>query len=287
MRYEFIKAQEGEYPIAGMCQLLEVSPSGYYAWRGRRESRRRRDEKQLVVAIRAFHKASRGTYGSPRIHKDLEAGGMRCGENRVARLMRKHGVRAKQARKFKATTDSRHDQPVAENLLGQDFEVNKPDTRWVADITYIATRAGWLYLAVILDLYSRRVVGWSTSDRIDRELVIQALKAALWQRQPGPGLMHHSDRGSQYASSDFRQILRSRGIECSMSRKGNCYDNAVAESFFHTLKVECVNDENYRTRGQARTSLFDYIEGFYNTRRRHSTLGYISPVDYEKLSLAA
>ena len=239
------------------------------------------------MAIRAFHQASRRTYGSPRIHKDLREHGLRCGENRVARLMRKHGVRAKQARKFKATTDSKHDQPVAENLLGQDFRVSKPNTRWVADITYIATRAGWLYLAVVLDLFSRRVVGWSTSDRIDRELVIQALKAGVWQRQPRAGLMHHSDRGSQYASSDFRKILRSRGIESSMSRKGNCYDNAVAESFFHTLKVECVKEEDYQTREQARASLFDYIEGFYNTRRRHSTLGYVSPVEYEKLSLTA
>ena len=270
-----------------MCRLLEVSPSGYYAWSARPESRRSREERQLVVAIRAFHQASRRTYGSPRIHKDLREHGLRCGENRVARLMRKHGVRAKQARKFKATTDSKHDQPVAENLLGQDFRVSKPNTRWVADITYIATRAGWLYLAVVLDLFSRRVVGWSTSDRIDRELVIQALKAGVWQRQPRAGLMHHSDRGSQYASSDFRKILRSRGIESSMSRKGNCYDNAVAESFFHTLKVECVKEEDYQTREQARASLFDYIEGFYNTRRRHSTLGYVSPVEYEKLSLTA
>jgi len=240
----------------------------------------------LVIEIELSHKASDRTYGSPRVHEDLQEQGIRCGRKRVARLMRENGIRAKQARRFKATTDSDHNDPVAPNLLDREFHVDVPDRVWAADLTYIWTREGWLYLAVILDLFSRRVVGWSMSKRITSQLTLEALSVALWSRKPSPGLLHHSDRGSQYTCGDYRDVLDEHGVLCSMSRKGDCWDNAVAESFFKTLKVERVNDRDYWTREEAQTDIIDYIERFYNRKRRHSYLGYVSPVEYELLKAA-
>ena len=240
----------------------------------------------MVIEIELSHKASDRTYGSPRVHEDLQEQGIRCGRKRVARLMRENGIRAKQARRFKATTDSDHNDPVAPNLLDREFQVDVPDRVWVADLTYIWTREGWLYLAVILDLFSRRVVGWSMSKRITSQLTLEALSVALWSRKPSPGLLHHSDRGSQYTCGDYRDVLDEHGVLCSMSRKGDCWDNAVAESFFKTLKVERVNDRDYWTREEAQMDIIDYIERFYNRKRRHSYLGYVSPVEYELLKAA-
>ena len=240
----------------------------------------------MVIEIELSHKASDRTYGSPRVHEDLQEQGIRCGRKRVARLMRENGIRAKQARRFKATTDSDHNDPVAPNLLDREFHVDVPDRVWVADLTYIWTREGWLYLAVILDLFSRRVVGWSMSKRITSQLTLEALSVALWSRKPSPGLLHHSDRGSQYTCGDYRDVLDEHGVLCSMSRKGDCWDNAVAESFFKTLKVERVNDRDYWTREEAQSDIIDYIERFYNRKRRHSYLGYVSPVEYELLKAA-
>ena len=286
MKCEAIERQRGQYPLVMMCRLLEVRRSTYYAWRRRPESRRTKEDRRLVIEIELSHKASDRTYGSPRVHEDLQEQGIRCGRKRVARLMRENGIRAKQARRFKATTDSDHNDPVAPNLLDREFHVDVPDRVWVADLTYIWTREGWLYLAVILDLFSRRVVGWSMSKRITSQLTLEALNMALWSRKPSPGLLHHSDRGSQYTCGDYRDVLDEHGVLCSMSRKGDCWDNAVAESFFKTLKVERVNDRDYWTREEAQTDIIDYIERFYNRKRRHSYLGYVSPVEYELLKAA-
>ena len=286
MKCEAIERQRGQYPLVMMCRLLEVRRSTYYAWRKRPESRRTKEDRRLVIEIELSHKASDRTYGSPRVHEDLQEQGIRCGRKRVARLMRENGIRAKQARRFKATTDSDHNDPVAPNLLDREFHVDVPDRVWVADLTYIWTREGWLYLAVILDLFSRRVVGWSMSKRITSQLTLEALSVALWSRKPSPGLLHHSDRGSQYTCGDYRDVLDEHGVLCSMSRKGDCWDNAVAESFFKTLKVERVNDRDYWTREEAQSDIIDYIERFYNRKRRHSYLGYVSPVEYELLKAA-
>jgi putative transposase len=287
MRYQFVHDHYGLFPVQRICRMLEVSPSAYYAWLGRPESRRVREDRRLLVEIKAIHQAKRQTYGSPRIHAELKAIGYRLGEKRVARLMRAGGIRAKQKRKFKATTDSKHFHPVAPNLLRRDFEASAPDQKWVADITYIPTREGWLYLAVILDLYSRFVVGWSMSERMTRRLVIDALDMAAGRRRPGPGLVHHSDRGSQYACGDYQEALSAHGMLCSMSRKGDCWDNAPMESFFHTLKTELVHHRDYRTRWEAKADIFEYIEVFYNRARRHSALGFFTPADYEMVKLAA
>ena len=266
-----------------MCRVLEVSTSGYYDWRGRAESRRQKQDRRLVVEIKAIHKESRQTYGSPRIHDELKDRGVRCGRKRVARLMRLHGLRAKQTRRFKATTDSTHTLPVAENVLSRQFTPSAPDVVWAADITYIPTRQGWLYLAVVLDLFSRRVVGWSMHKRLGRSLVLDALQMALRRRSPRPGLIHHSDRGSQYASGDYQGLLQAQQMVCSMSRRGNCWDNAPVESFFSTLKRELVHHRRWQTRTEARAEIFEYIEVWYNRQRRHSSLGYQSPVQYEAL----
>ena len=239
------------------------------------------------MEIKASHKDSRGTYGSPRITKDLQATGTKCSENRVARLMKNNGIVGKAKKKFKATTNSKHNLPVAENLLKQNFAAQKPNTIWVSDITYIWTLEGWLYLAVILDLYSRQVVGWAMSDRLTSGFVVKAVYQAIGRRNPGSGCIFHSDRGVQYASSDFRDVLNAFGFIQSMSRKGNCYDNAVAESFFHTLKIEHVYDHRYEARAEARQSIFDYIEIFYNRQRRHSALGYRSPISFELEAMVA
>jgi putative transposase len=270
-----------------MCGVLEVSASGYYAWLRRGESRRGREDRRLVVEIKAIHREKYGVYGSPRMHRELRDRGMRHGKKRVARLMRENGIMAKQKKKFKATTDSKHSHPVAPNLLLRNFEAETPDRKWLADITYIPTGEGWLYLAAILDLHSRLLVGWSMSGRISKELVLEALQMAVGRRRPMSGLIHHSDRGSQYACAQYQRELRSQGIICSMSKTGDCWDNAPMESWFHTLKTELVNHRDYRTRMQAKADIFEYIELFYNRSRKHSALGYMTPAQYEISKMAA
>lgn len=289
MKYAWIKGQSGLYPVNAMCHLFGVSPSGYYAWRGRPESLRSRENSELVGKIRDIRKKNKRlrVYGSPRMHEELVDLGYHCSENRVARLMRQNGIRALQKKKFRVTTDSKHDNPVVENLLDRKFDIGSPDRAWSSDITYVWTREGWLYLAVVIDLFNRMVVGWSMGSRITQELTLSALRMALWKRKPGRGLLSHSDRGSQYTSKDYRKLLSDHGIVCSMSRKGNCWDNAVAESFFHTLKTELVYHEDYETRAEAKGDIFEWIEVFYNRQRRHSALGYLSPAKYEAMMAKA
>ncbi len=287
MKYRFISAHRGTFKVGRMCTLLKVSRSGFYAWLTRPESSRSRENRALEAKIRAFHAASHGIYGSPKIHRDLIDDGIRCGKNRVARIMREAGIRSRRKKKFKATTNSRHSLPVADNLLGQNFTAETPDSVWLGDITYVPTQEGWLYLAVLIDLYTRQVVGWATSSRMTRQLTLDALQMALDRQSPEKGLVHHTDRGSQYASGDYQKVLSDRRIVCSMSRKGNCYDNAVAESFFGLLKTEWVNHCRYRSRSEAIRSLFNYIEIFYNRKRRHSSLGYKTPHEYANLPIAA
>jgi putative transposase len=281
VKFGFIQTERATYPVRALCRNLVVSASGFYAWCRRGLSARAQKDAGLKVEIRAAHAASGKRYGSPRVHADLMADGAHIGRKRVARLMREEGLAGQRKRRFRVTTDSRHSYPVAPNLLARNFTAAAPDKVWVTDITYIWTREGWLYLAVILDLYSRRVVGWALDSYIDRTLAIDALSMALSTRCPEPGLIHHSDRGVQYASGDYQKQLTARAITCSMSRKGNCWDNAVAESFFSTLKAELVYRTDYVSRSQARASIFEYIEVFYNGRRRHSANGYVSPVDHE------
>jgi len=265
-----------------MCRVLEISRSGFYAWLGRQESGRAREDRRLTALIRGIFDESRKTYGAPRVHRTLRKRGVRCGMKRVARLMKAAGLRSKTKRKFRVkTTDSKHGHPIAPDLLGRDFTADGPNQAWASDITYIPTDEGWLYLASTMDLFSRKIVGWSMSSTLHASVAINALQMAVDQRRPTPGLIHHSDRGVQYAAGDFRDLLDEHGIDASMSRKGNCYDNAAKESFFHTLKTELVHHELYRTRAEARASVFDYIETFYNRQRLHSTLGYLSPVEFE------
>ena len=264
-----------------MCRVLRVSRSGYYAWKRTPESPRAEDTRRLDADIRSIFEAHRGRYGAPRITRDLQDEGWRVSRKRVAKRLRALGLRARAARRYKATTQSKHTRPVAPNRLEQNFTAPAPNQKWVSDITYLWTGEGWLYLAVVLDLYSRAVVGWSMAERITRELVMTALTLAVWQRRPAPGLILHSDRGSQYASHDYQQRLDQHGIRCSMSKKGDCYDNAAMESFFHTLKVEQVHGVRYQTREEARADVFEYIETYYNRKRRHSTLNYQSPWDFE------
>jgi transposase InsO family protein len=287
MKFRFISKNQGTFKVGRMCQLLNVSRGGYYAWLKRPRSRRSRENEKLKAKILNIFHGSHGTYGAPRIHADLRSQGFRCGRNRVARLMRQLGIKAKAKRKFKATTDSKHNLPIAPNVLDQNFDVAGPNEVWAADITYIPTQEGWLYLAVCIDLYSRMVVGWSMDSRITKQLVVDAFNMASRNRPDARGLIHHSDRGSQYASQEFQNILQSYNMICSMSRRGNCYDNAVVESFFNSLKTEWVHHHRYETRNQAKASIFEYIEIFYNRQRRHSQLNYLSPVDYEHWALAA
>lgn len=264
-----------------MCRVLGVSRSGYYSWSNRPESLKRQQDKALLVSIRGIFTDSRGTYGSPRVHRTLRNRDVPCGKNRVANLMRKDGLRARMKRRFKATTNSKHNLPVAGNLVQRNFVPEQPDQIWAGDITYVWTSEGWLYLAVVLDLFSRSVVGWAMEKYMTRHLVMNALDMAIKRRQPARGLIHHSDRGSQYASGDFQELLNKHGIRCSMSRKGDCWDNAPVESFFGTLKQELIFHQRYYTRAHAKQSIFEYIERFYNRKRLHSTLGYQCPVDYE------
>ncbi len=271
-----------------MCRVLEVSKAGYYAWRDRPASARAVANQRLAVEIKAVHEKSRRTYGSPRVYAELTAQGIRCSKQRVARLMRAEGVRAKRRQRFRVTTDSRHRHPVAPNVLDRRFAVETvagPDRVWVGDITYVPTRESWLYLAVILDLASRRVIGWAMRHTLERSLTLDALQMALDQRQPHPGVLHHSDRGSQYACGEYRALLARHGMTCSMSQRGDCWDNAVAESFFATLERELIDDADWHTREAARAAIFEYLEVWYNRQRRHSSLGYLSPAEYERAVL--
>ena len=265
-----------------MCATLEVSRSGFYAWFARDESQRDLEDRRLLALIREEHVCSRRIYGAPRIHAALKKRGETCGFHRVERLMRKARIRSKVRRRFRQTTDSDHAYVVAPNILGGEFKVAGPNQAWVSDITYIKTDEGFLYLASTLDLFSRRVVGWAMGDRLTASIVVDALEMAIGRRAPAAGLIHHSDRGTQYAAHLFQGLLERHGIVCSMSRKGNCYDNAAKESFFHTLKAELCEHEHYFTRAQARASVFEFIEGFYNRKRLHSTLGYLSPAEFEQ-----
>jgi len=281
MKCAFIEEYGSGFRVKKMCRTLRVSRSRYYTWKRRSKSFRQQENERLIEKIREAHKLSRRTYGSPRIAQELKENNIPCGKNRVARLMRLEGIYAKTKRRFRVTTHSDHKLPVAENLLNRRFETDRPNKVWLSDITYIRTREGWLYLSAVLDLYNRQIIGWSMEDRLTQDLVLQAFRQALLRRKPDPGVVFHSDRGSQYAAQAFRSILKQHQFSQSMSAKGNCYDNAVMESFFHTLKTEVVYFERYRTRAQARQSIFEYIEVFYNRIRRHSSLGYLSPLEFE------
>jgi putative transposase len=282
--FAFIDEHRGQWPVRQLCETLEVSPAGYYAWRDRPASAREQRRDALLVEIEAIHGEVRGRYGSPRVHAELLARGHGCCVNTVARVMRQAGIRAKTARKFRHTTDSNHSRPVADNVLGREFDPAAPNEAWVADITYVSTREGWLYLAVVEDLFSRMVVGWSMAATMTSRLVVDALEMAVQWRLPGADLVTHSDRGSQYASEHYQLLLGKHGITCSMSGVGQCWDNAPMESFFASLKKELVHHEDYATREEARASIFEYVEVFYNRQRRHSTLGYVSPAEYERVA---
>ena len=282
MKYACIERRRSDYPIRMMCRLLRVSASGYYAWRIRPESPRAKTDRELVSKIKRIHAQSKGVYGSPRIRAELASEGSQIGRNRVARLMRLERLQGCPRRRFRVTTQRNPTHRVARNLLQQNFAAAAPNQRWVADITYISTHRGCIYLAIVLDLYSRRIVGWSMSRWMNRRIVVDALRMAISARQPEGKLIHHSDRGGQYTSDDFRNELAKHDIEASMSSTGNCYDNAVAESFFGLLKRERVNRVRYRTREEARADIFEYIEVFYNRSRRHGYLGNISPAEFEQ-----
>ena len=285
MRYRFIDTEKKAYPITLLCDVMQVSRSGYYSWVRRDASPRQRERTRLIPLVREIHRQSKGTYGARRMAEELESQGETCGRSKAGTLMNLAGVSARQKKKYKATTDSKHNFPVAPNLLDRQFVVKEPNRVWCSDITYIWTGGGWLYLAVIIDLFSRQVIGWSMSSRIARKMVMDALRMAVWRRRPDPGLIFHSDRGSQYCSHDFQRMLKGYGMISSMSRKGDCWDNAVSESFFGTLKTERVHHIQYKTRETARRDIVDYIEMFYNSRRRHSFLGYMSPKEYEEKRL--
>ncbi len=287
MKYWFMDQHRSSHGVQKMCHVLGVSRSGYYRWKKKPEGKRKKENNKILVKVKEFYQRSDRTYGSPRITKDLRADGDMYGENRIARLMRENGIMAKTVRKFKTTTNSKHNLPVAENLLKQDFTAEAPNKVWCSDITYIPTLEGWLYLAVILDVFSRQVVGWAMSKRLTADFVVRALHQAVGRRKPETGCILHSDQGVQYACMDFVSVLKQYGFLQSMSRRGNCYDNALAESFFKTLKTEQVYHCRYETRNEARQSIFKYIEMFYNRQRRHSALGYLSPVAFELEAVAA
>jgi transposase InsO family protein len=281
VRYQFIRDHVGLFPVRALCRRLEVSPSGYYGWLSRTPSDRACENTSLLIHIRLAHQRSRERYGSPRIHQELQSAGVSCGRHRVARLMRKHGVQAKRKRRFRVTTRTKPGREWFRDELERIFSPERKDLQWAADITYLWTREGWMYLAVVMDLYSRRIVGWALEPYLTDDLTLQAMKAALGARRPPAGLIHHSDRGSQYASKEYLKLLRSHGIVSSMSEKGDCWDNAPVESFFSTLKKEL--GEVFKTRRQAKREVFDFIEVWYNRQRRHSTLQYVSPAEYESL----
>ena len=283
MKFDAIEAEKANYPIALMCRVLEVSRAGYYASRERPESERTSANRQLARRIHEVYRASRRTYGSPRVFLELRDDGQQVGRNRVERLMRREGIVARKKKRFRVTTMSNHSKPIARNVLARNFTATKPNRTWVGDITYLFTAEGWLYLAVLLDLCSRSVVGWAMSEDLDASLALAALRMAIERRKPEAGLVHHTDRGVQYASESYRTALAATGLIASMSRKGNCWDNAPAESFFSTLKVELVGDRVFPSRAAARTEVFEYIEAFYNRTRRHSSLGGVSPAQFERM----
>jgi putative transposase len=287
MRFCFIEDHRQAFPVRTMCAVLQVSPSGYYAWRDRPDSARTVADRDLADEIRRIHADNRAVYGSPRVHAALRAEGRRVGVNRIARLMRRHGIQGRHKRRAPRTTDSKHALPVAPNLLDRQFTATAPNKVWLADITYIPTAEGWLYLAVVLDVFSRKVVGWAMSDTIAKKLTMAALRMAISQRRPGPGLLHHSDRGSQYAAHAYRRLLQQNNMLCSMSRKADCWDNAPMESFFGSLKTELDDSIVFETRDDAKTAMFSFVEAFYNTRRLHSAIGYRSPAQMEQLAAAA
>jgi transposase InsO family protein len=287
MRFCFIEDHRQAFPVRTMCTALQVSPSGYYSWRDRPDSAREVANRGLADEIRRIHADNRAVYGSPRVHAALRAEGRRVGINRVARLMRRHGIQGRRKRRAPRTTDSKHALPVAPNLLDRQFAATTPNKVWLADITYIPTGEGWLYLAVVLDMFSRKVVGWAMSEIITKELTIAALEMAITQRRPGPGLLHHSDRGSQYAAHAYRHLLERSNMLCSMSRKGDCWDNAPMESFFGSLKTELDDKIGFETRHDAKRAIFSFVETFYNSRRLHSAIGYRSPAQMEQLAAAA
>jgi transposase InsO family protein len=287
MIYQLIDAHRHEYPVTRLCRTLGVSPSGYYAWRRRLPSARMVANQRLITHMRVIHREVDETYGSPRMHAELVARGLPCNVKRVARLMRLHHLRARHKRRYRVTTKVNPKLPAAPNHLAQHFQASAPNEKWVGDITCIWTREGWLYLAVVMDLYSRRIVGWALASTQDTTLVLAALQMAIGRRQPAAGLLHHSDRGSQYASGQYQALLQAHRFTVSMSGTGNCFDNAAMESFFGTLKAERINHQRYLTRDQARQDIVWYVEGFYNVTRRHSTLGYRSPLEFEQASAMA
>jgi putative transposase len=287
MKYPFVSDHRRIFRVGLMCNVLDVSRSGYYTWLKRPESLRKKANNKLADQIKVIHAQKHKTYGAPRIHRELKEEGVSCSRNRVARIMKQEGIRAVVPRKYKATTDSKHNLPVAPNLLKQDFNIKEPNKVWLADITYIYTLEGWLYLAAVMDLGCRCIKGWAMSNRLTKELALDALKMAICNYPETTGIIHHSDRGSQYASLEYQKLLKDNGLICSMSRKGNCWDNAPMESFFHTLKTEWVYGIKYNTRREARASLFEYIEIFYNRQRRHSALQYMNPCQYELFRMAA
>jgi transposase InsO family protein len=281
MKYEFMKKHYPQFEIKKMAEALQVARSGYYAWEKRKDSRKRRMDQELLARIKAVYYGSRSIYGSPRVTAQLRCEGFLCGKNRVARLMRINHLRSRKQRRFKATTNSKHAYPVASNLLRQHFSTTGPNTIWVADISYIPTKEGWLYLAGIKDLFTQKIVGWSMDKTMTRKLVMDALQMAYARQKPNRGLILHSDRGVQYACREYQSLLKKHGIVCSMSRSGNPYDNAPMESFFSTLKTEWTHHYDYKTRSEAKSSLFEYIERFYNTHRLNSSIGYRTPCEFE------
>lgn len=285
MRFALVDQAKEEFPVHRLCGVLGVSQSGYFAWKDRPACRRQRDDMVLLAHVRSAFALSNGTYGSPRMTRELQDSGVAVGRRRTARLMSQNGLKARQKRRFKRTTDSHHGWPVAPNRLNQDFAATRPDEKWGADISYVWTREGWLYLAVVIDLFARRVVGWATGDRLHGQLALAALRKALVMRRPGAGLIHHSDRGSQYCAIDYQAELDKHGILISMSGKGNCYDNAMVEAFFKTLKSELVWRTIFYTRIEAEQAIARYIDGFYNPVRRHSALDFISPAQFEKRAI--
>ena len=283
MRYAWIQEHDQDFPVAVMCNVLQVSTSGYYSRLGHKPSAQQQRREHIAQAAARFYFESERIYGYRKVYEDMLGANINCCRETVRRIMHEIGLFSRVKRKFVLMTDSDHDMAVAENLLSRDFTAASPNQKWVADITYIPTLQGWLYLAAVMDLYSRRIVGWATSEHIDSALVISAMKMALSQRKPEADLLHHSDRGSQYASDNFQDLLEDNGIVCSMSRKGNCWDNACMESFFGSLKTEWLGNKKYKTREEAKSNIFNYIEMFYNRKRRHAALGYLSPAAYEEL----
>jgi len=282
VRYQFMKDHRHEHRIATMCRVFRVSRSGYYGWKARPASRRELENRHLLTRIQTIHVRSREAYGVIKTDRALREQGEAVGHNRIARLRQVHGIVAKRVRRFRLAYAARHSEPAAPNLLDRNFTIDRPNRVWVGDITFIPTREGWLYLAVLIDLYSRTVVGWAMSDRQNRQLAIDALTMAIERRQPQPGLIHHTDQGILYATASYRAILRTHHMLPSMSKKGDCYDNAVAESFFSGLKNELIWDQDFRTRAEARSAIFEWIEVFYNRERLHETLDYVSPMRYEE-----